>query len=324
MILVASGSSSEPATKAMVRAVHEAVGRDAEILVHEAAALEPGATRNAVDDDAVALGRTLGASAVVELLWKDVEHRRATLHVRIQSSPRWADRDIGFDALDVEAERGRMLGFALASMMPEEIRSPAPPLPVPAPPLPPPPPPEERPVPPPGEPIRWHGAVDAACNGSLGGDATGLGGSISGSWDFAPTLSLRVGAAARVGQVEAAGATSLIVYGAIGLAWRVVPATTRRSLGVGVRLDLLGIRDEVSRPSTDGGTTHSSLLLPGADLALEASWLFARTGKSALSIFASAGGEAAFGATPVFVHGERVATIPPARGVGELGARVHF
>ena len=143
---------------------------------------------------------------------------------------------------------------------------------------------------------------------------------MSGSWDFAPTFSLRVGAAARAGQVDAAGASSLILYGAIGLSWRVLPATTRRSLGVQVRVDFLGIRDQVSRPSTDGGAANASLLLPGADLALEASWLFARP----MSVFASVGGEAAFGATPVFVHGERVATIPPVRGIGEVGARVHF
>jgi hypothetical protein len=168
--------------------------------------------------------------------------------------------------------------------------------------------------------LRWHGAIDAAFQGSLGGDATGLGGSLAGRWDFAPTWSLRVGVAARGGQVEAAGASSLIVYGAIGLVWRVLPETTRRGLGLGVRLDVLGIRDQVTRPATDGGATESSLVLPGADLAVEGGWLFARP----LSVFATVAGEAAFGATPIFVHGSQVATLSPVRGVGEAGLRVHF
>jgi hypothetical protein len=313
VILVASGTSSDPTTTAMARAAREALGGDAAILVREVP--QPPA-----DEDALALGHTLGANAVVELLWKDAEHRRATLHVRVDPGTRWADRDIGFDPLDADAERGRTIGFALASMMPEEARAPQPVAPPPPQPpddrlAPPPPPPE-----PPGEPLRWRGAVDAAGDASLGGNATGFGGALSGRWDFAPAFSLRVGVAARAGQVSAADASSLIVSGAVGIVWRMVPATTRRSFGLAARLDVLGIVDEVSRPATDGGASHASLVLPGADLALEASWLFA----GRLALFAAVGGEAAFGDTPVFVHSERVATIAPVRGTFELGARVHF
>jgi hypothetical protein len=325
VILVASGSANEPATTAMVGAVREALGGDAEVLVREVP-VEPAEQQGGLhvtDEEAVALGTSLHADAIVELQWRDADHRRALLHVRVRSEPRWADREVGFDALDAQPERGRMIGFAVASMMPDELRPPPIPPPPPAPEGPPPPSdvpsPVRASVPTPGRPIRWRGAVDSAVMGSLGGNATGIGGAVSGRWDFAQHFSLRLGAAARAGQVPAAGASTLILYGAVGLVWRALEATDKTGLGLSARVDFLGMRDQVDRPSTDGGASQASLILPGADVALEASWLFRW-----VSVFVSIGAEGAFGATPVYVHSERIATIPPVRGVTELGGRFHF
>jgi hypothetical protein len=328
VILVASGSSNEPATTAMLGAVREALGGNAAVLVREVPPERDGASvaepqgSLMTDDEAVALGASLHADAIVELQWRDADHRRALLHVRVRSEPRWADREVGFDALDAQPERGRMIGFAVASMMPDDLR--VPPIP-PAPPVQPvlPPegdtPPAPRPVPTPAKPVRWRGAVDAAVTGSLGGNATGIGGELSGRWDFAPRFSLRLGAGARGGQVASAGASSFVLSGAVGLVWRLVAATDRSGFGLSARVDFLGIRDQVNRPSTDGGATQASLVLPGADAALEASWLF-----RSFSVFAAVGAEGAFGATPIYVHSQEVATIPPVRGVAELGGRLHF
>ncbi|HVJ88580.1 MAG TPA: hypothetical protein VM580_02180, partial [Labilithrix sp.] len=41
-------------------------------------------------------------------------------------------------------------------------------------------------------------------------------------------------------------------------------------------------------------------------------------------LYIGAGMELAFGSTPLNVGGVKVANIPPLRGIGELGARIHF
>jgi hypothetical protein len=305
----------------MARAVREALGADAQVIIREA-------PRVPSDDDAIALARELQASAVIELLWKDPEHRRATLHFHAEpAASRWTDREVGFDATDADAERGRMIGFALASMLPERASA----MPAPAPASPPPTTPplpsqrdpdererearSERPTEPPGEPLRWLGAVDLAAVGSLGGDATGLGGALSARWDFAPALSVRLAGGVRAGEVGAADASSTIWSGALGLVWRALPTTTTRSLGLALRADGLALQYRLSRASS-----HATLWLPGADLALEGSWMFARP----LALFAAVGGEVAFGAPEVFLFSNQVTTISPVRGLGEAGIRVHF
>ncbi|MDB5212601.1 MAG: hypothetical protein JWO86_528 [Myxococcaceae bacterium] len=327
LVLIASGDggrdASGPVATSMARAVREALGADAQVIIRETA-------RVPSDDEAIALGRELRASAVIELLWKDPEHRRATLHFHADpGASRWTDREVGFDATDADAERGRMIGFALASMLPERAASqatvaPAPAAPPPMPPLPPRREPgeiedaderSERPPARPGEVLRWFGAVDLAAAGSLGGDATGIGAALSARWDFAPTFSARVGGAVRAGDVGAADASSTIYSGALGLVWRALPATTTRTFGLALRADVLAMQVRLERASS-----HATLWLPGADLAVEASWMFAKP----LALFAAVGGEVAFGAPDVLLFSNRVTTIPPFRGLGEAGIRVHF
>jgi hypothetical protein len=324
LVLIASGDGGRDATgpvaTSMARAVKEAVGGDAQVVIREVPKVPS-------DDDAIALARELHAGAVIELLWKDPEHRRATLHFHAEpGASRWTDREVGFDATDADAERGRMIGFAIASMLPEHaVAAAAPPPPTPPPPAPPPPPEPSRrdaddahgegPPEPPGEVLRWLGALDLAAAGSLGGDATGLGGVLSARWDFAPSFSARVAGGVRGGQVDAAGASSTIWSGAAGLVWRAVPATTTRSLGLAVRLDVLAMQVRLGRDAS-----HATLWLPGADLAVEGSWMLARP----IALFAAVGAEAAFGATDVFLFSRRVTTIPPIRALGEAGIRAHF
>ena len=308
LVLIASGDAQGPVATSLVRAVREALGADAEIVIREVPRLPS-------DEEAITLARDVRANAVIELIWKDPEHRRATLHFHAEpTSSRWTDREIGFDATDADAERGRMIGFAVASMLPERAElfpPPAPLLVVPNGPE------ERKPLAPAptGEILRGLGAVDVAAAGCLGGDATGIGGVLAARWDFASTVSLRFAGAIRSGQVTAADASSLIFNGAVGLAWRVVPATTTRSFGIGIRADVLAIRYRLSRSAS-----HATLWLPGADVALEGSWMFAER----MALFVAVGGEVAFGATGVFLHSEQVTTISPLRAVGEAGIRVHF
>ncbi len=308
LVLIASGDANGPVVTSLARAMREALGPEAEVTIREVPHVPS-------DDDAIALGHELHANAVIELIWKDTEHRRATLHFHAEpASSRWTDREVGFDAKDADAERGRMIGFALASMLPERQESlPPPPL------LVPPPIPNDEPEPPApapkGEVLHWFGAVDVAASGSLGGDASGIGGALALRWDFAPKLSLRVAGGLRSGSVTAADADSLIFDAGAGLVWRAVRATSTSGFGVAVRADALAIQYRLSRD-----TSHATLWLPGADLALEGSFLFAER----MALFAAIGGEVAFGATDVFLHSEQVTTISPLRGIAEAGIRVHF
>src|SRR5438105_1789744 len=121
LVLVASGDGGRDAgglvATSMARAVREALGEGAQVIVREAPRLPS-------DDDAIALARELQAGAVIELVWRDPEHRRATLHFHADGgASRWTDREVGFDATDADAERGRMIGFALASMLPERANA---------------------------------------------------------------------------------------------------------------------------------------------------------------------------------------------------------
>jgi hypothetical protein len=113
--------------------------------------VELRATRDLPSDGlAIAAEQQAHADAVAEVTWSDGAHRQARLHVHLARTGRWVDRSIGFQPSDADAERGRTIGFAVASMIPEAPGAaeaeppvapwpPSPPAP-PAPPAPPPPP----------------------------------------------------------------------------------------------------------------------------------------------------------------------------------------
>lgn len=112
IVLVAASEASSPTTHAMTRAVHEALGPTAHVIVHETSG-DPN------DTEALSVERREGSDAVVELVWSDRGHREATLRAHIARSRHWLDRTIGFRPSDADAERGRTLGFAVASILPE-------------------------------------------------------------------------------------------------------------------------------------------------------------------------------------------------------------
>jgi hypothetical protein len=63
-----------------------------------------------------------------------------------------------------------------------------------------------------------------------------------------------------------------------------------------------------------------SASVPGADLAVEGVWRFARDA----AFVAAAGSEVAFGETDLFVKGRQVGDLVPVRILAELGLRVTF
>jgi hypothetical protein len=314
VVLIASGAAgggaSDPSAGAMVRAARHALGAATRVIVRD---LPPSLD----DADAVAMGHALGADVVVELAWGDAARRRATVRVHADAAPRWIDRDIGFDAGDADRERGRTLGFAVASMLPEregapprdeipdddapEARDPGPT-------------PEVRPRP------RARFAVDALGAGSIGvaGYADAVGGAVRAAWYVGPRFALRAGGAFRTGSIVAADGTLRSVALSAGVGWRAVIPSSRAPLGAGLRADAVLLRDIVAR--SGGGEPAQGRWLPAVDLTLEGTY---RAFDPVSFVFAG-GAELAFGATDVLVAGRQVAAIPPLRLVGEVGIRLEF
>jgi len=89
---------------------------------------------------------------------------------------------------------------------------------------------------------------------------------------------------------------------------------------VGVRVDGLALHHDLSHRSDVGEMKRQARWLPGMDVLVEIGLRVEPT----VYLVAAAGGEIAFGATDVAVDQQIVATIPPLRGVAELGLRFLF
>lgn len=115
IVLVAAGDAADATTHAMARATREALGPTAHVIVRET----PG---EPADADVAATERSDNPDAVVELSWigpRESRHRQATVRVHLRTG-KWVDRWITFRPTDADAERGRTVGFAIASILPED------------------------------------------------------------------------------------------------------------------------------------------------------------------------------------------------------------
>lgn len=312
VVIVAIGQAHDPATLSLVDAAHTAAG--ATVIVEEASSPS--------EDDALALASQDRADAVAIVVW-DSDRSRATVHLHRANEPRWLDRAVGFQAADAPAERGRTIGFAIASMLPE------PPPPSPPEDHPPPPPPETK-TPPhdvvhvPEAPHVWHGAVDLSGLGSvaLGGYGGGWGVQLAGHWYFLPHLSLRVAAGIREGGLitEAQGSAQTVMT-SLGLGFRWIEPSPKQPFGLGGRVSLLAMRQSMTHLSADDvNSTVQSRWLPGADLLLEGAIYFVAN----VAVVLSTGVELAMGETQIFVAHRPVATLAPWRFAGETGFRARF
>jgi hypothetical protein len=319
VVLVAAGEASHPATLGAASSARQLLGTDLEIDVRELPTVPN-------DESAQAMGTYLHAAAIVELVWDTAEHRQAKIRFHLDRRPGWSERVIVFNDADDLRERGRTVGYAIASMMTSSEPGPVPP--------PPPrptaeaPPAQIRPLPPAATTTakaRTHGAIDAlaALATGIGGPAGGWGGSLSGRWYFHPPLAARLAVSVRSGQVTPAQSTSLFMHLAAGLAWVPIPATRARSFELAARADALLMREQLTHYDSDDAATGAITAmrwLPGADAAIEAAWLFSPNA-GFLGSFAT---EVAFGQTDVTTQGELVTSIPPLRLVLQAGVRATF
>lgn len=324
VVVLATGDPGDGSTPAIEQSLHAALGKDAVVTVRT--------TTGGFSDEALAAAAAADHTTLLGILsWAD-RQRRVTIHFVSPPSDKWVDREVRFDSADAPAERGRTVGFALASMVSEEALAaserarsePAPPaapvpmaptLPFVAAPR------AEAPVtPPPSRAYRMAIDASAAATSGVGGYGGGLGGVFAFRLALTGALSARIALGARAGEVAPAQATSRVIGGALGLAWQPwLDADHRWSAGL--RLSGLLLRHELVHLSEDDPEpAHRARFMPGLDAALEG-------GLRVLdyaSIIAAAGTEVAFGETDVYVHDRQVASVPPVRLFAEAGIRVAF
>ena len=313
MIVLVTADPSGAEGRAIETAAADTLGADATVVVRHV-------ERAPEDRDALALAASLRADVVAEVVWLEPEHLHATVHVLFAGDLHWVERELGFSALDAETEKGRTIGFALASMLPSRravsISPPEPRA-------------DVRPADGESAPVPrvaphvWTGSIDASAVGAaaIGGAGSGLGGAVAGQWYFARHFALRAEATLRAGETEPAGATASFFGAGVGTAWRLLDPTRARPFGVGARADFLVVRQAlIHLVAANADRESRSRWLPGADLLVEGSWAFAE-GAAILGAF---GAEARFGATEVFLRNAQVATLVPVSLLFETGVRARF
>jgi hypothetical protein len=320
LVIIASGDPADGSTQAMEQALRGALGRDVQVAVRSS-------SDAASDESLVTAANNEHAALLVVVAWSE-RPRRATLRIVKPADGRWTDREIRFDAADVATERGRTVGFALASMMPEDALS----TPERAPP---PPPAAAAGVAPPSSAARSPGelappyipapnplALEASALAvtAPGGYGGGLGGVVAIRLPIGGAFALRGALSVRGGEVAPAQATSRVIVGGAGVAWQPW-LDARRRWALGARFDALLVHHDLGHLSQDDPeVTHLSRFLPGFDVALEAGYRFA----DRAAFVAAAGAEVALGTTDVVVRDHQVASLTPARVLFELGLRVSF
>ena len=311
-ILVTTGEAHGPVSAALFSAASEVMGTSDAVALVEAPVLS--------DAEALRVERASSARAIVQLGWHDPEHLRAWLRLHAARTDRWIDREIVFSSTDTPAERGRTLGFAIASMLPEGDPTLAPPT-------------AEAPRAPTPAPTtmtmattteRYAASLACLAGEGLGGPASGLGADATLERFVSPRVSLGLTVAARFGRIADIDAREVTSSGGLGAAlWPVAPTATRR-LGVALRGDALLLYHAISHADLDGATAWKGQALPGADLKVEGLWRVSDT----LDLLLGAGTEIAFGTIDVTVAAAPPAGgsahIPVLRAVAEGGLRARF
>jgi hypothetical protein len=334
LVFVLSPDASEPTTPSFQAAAREVLGPHAAVRVEALTEALP---------DAAALERGGTAEGIIELIWSPARER-VLVHCYIKSQHRWVDRTIHFASQDLERERGRLLGFAVASMFsdapsfaPEpaqreadrggvESELPHPSPAAPAPNLVE----DTRSAPSWGTPASSSASIQQPLQRSLEFSAVAVpdvGGSLgpefgaSGALRSAIGESLwwRVELSGRLGEVPAAQANLRRVMAGLGIAWDALGAPS--ALHLGLRADLLGSWLQVAHLSSDDvERVHLQRWLLGSDAILTAGYGIS----SSAAIYAGLGIEAMFGRTYVYTHGTQVAVVPILRSRLELGFRSDF
>jgi hypothetical protein len=310
-IVIATQNVDDQATDSMRATAVEALGSEDAVVVREVD--ETG------DDETLRIERLVHAQTAALILWLDGTHTRARVRVHVADGNRWTERTIEFAIVDTPTERGRALGFAVTSMLPEETLAANP----------------YRGMKRPADTPELRTAIRLVALGHTAvskGQATGFGGSISGEFFVTPVVAARLGLGAWQGSLSlpslinrdlSLSAQDLVSFAAVGVSfWPRRPSPDHR-IAFGIRVDALLLNHSVT---PDQGASQSKLM-PGIDAMAD----FAFSVSSALDIVTSLGMEAAigdtdldFGKSPSDMTLLQTGTIGRIRTVGEVGIRLSF
>jgi hypothetical protein len=309
LVFVVGQAAEAPSAAILSDAARQALGGDAALLV-ESRATWP------TEVEELERGRRVHAHAVAQISWQDDSATQAKLRLYVPDGAGWAEHRATFSPNDAHEERQRALGFLLGAMVRRRnVVSSAPPAwPAASPDAAP----EDEPRSPLATPAPIA-AIDltAAASLGIGGKAGLYGAMLRGQWLFHPAISARAGLGARSGPLEEAGATSSLTAIWMGVSVRLLSTGGARPFELRGCVDLGALRHAVRR--SDPEASRSRWVTASA-VALEGAWYVAPS----FGVVASAGTELAWGATPVTLDGDRVATIPPGRFVTEVGVRARF
>jgi len=298
VVVVATGGASDPVNAATLHA--------AELALGTAATVELAEVPTPADAELLEVSNQKHA-AVALVRWDSPS--TAVVHFHGWGSPRWVDRTVVFERDDAPGERGRALGFTLASMMPQAAPVSVTP--------------GSEVAPAPVAPARrWLGAIDASASGAFVPEqyGTGLGAQLGFSLMWR-RVGLRLGWSIRAGDVPPAQATAIYVSGALGVAATFIEPRPHQRFGFGGRLDLLLLYQSLTHLSADDVTpAHADRWLGGADAVLVGT--FDLTAGAAFML--SSGVESAFGTTQVLIGQTPVAQVFPVRIVADVGVLARF
>jgi hypothetical protein len=309
VVLIVSSAGTDPAAPALQRAARELLGEEAEIrLVLTPADLPDGAV----------LQRAGRADGVVELVWND-DQQSALLHCYVAREARWVDRKISFSENDEAPQRGRLLGFAIASMfsrlasLPETAEQPRSAMPISADSS------GKVATEPRAPRPRLELELSATATTGVRGPADAVGAVVGLRVPLVAALSLHAAAGARIGEIPSARASTQAATGALGLAWRASPAES--SIQLGLRADFTGSWMSLTRPLTSGtGLESRSRWMSGAAALVEGGYRFS----GRVGAYGGAGTEILLTPTDVYAQGRLIEKLPTFRVVGELGLRARF
>jgi len=301
-IVVATQNVDDQATESMRATAAEALGSEDAVVLRE--------VDDTTDGETLRIERLVHAQAAAQVLWLDAAHTRARARVHVAETNQWTERTIEFAVVDTPIERGRALGFAVTSMLPEETLA-ANPYRV-----------AKRPDKPAQPEQRTGIRLVAIGSTGLGGVAGGYGASIAGEFFVTPTMAVRLGLGGREGPVPALQGSDLAIYGAVGVSFWPRRASAGKIWAFGFRVDALALHHTVYDRRMVSLTPQESKTLPGLDAMAE----LAISVSSLVDIVTSLGIEAALGPTDLDVDqlGNTKGTIPALRGVGEVGIRLSF
>jgi hypothetical protein len=290
---------------------------------------------NSDPSDDAAVTNSYETDGVVELSFSP-QGQRASLHCYLAREKRWLDREISFgdrpgSARSEITERGRLLGFAVATMYASDANDAtheqeppsAPPVKAPTPEvapsiatrramLP-----ESAAVP--ERRARRVAEFAAVMSTGLEGTASGLGASAGFRLGLTGPVWARLFIAGRSGNVPAAQASTRTALMGGGVAFAFLPDSAAFELGT--RLDVFASYFDVSHLSEDDiAPDRRSRWQGGGDLVAEGGWRITRNAGA----FLGAGIEAPLGKTDIYTHHQRVAVVPPFRATAELGFRTRF